>query len=94
LKIDRAFIKGIDESDATRAVVKGIITIAHGVGMDVCAEGVEQPEQLAVLRELDCDIVSGWLFAPALAPTPIRTSSTVGPAGPGGPDTVAVALLP
>ncbi|MGE0880249.1 MAG: putative bifunctional diguanylate cyclase/phosphodiesterase [Acidimicrobiia bacterium] len=69
LKIDRAFTNGLSNGEANIAIVRGIITIAHAVGMDVCAEGVETPEQLAILRSLGCDVVSGWLFAPALDPT-------------------------
>jgi EAL domain-containing protein (putative c-di-GMP-specific phosphodiesterase class I) len=39
-----------------------VITIAHGFGQRVCAEGVETREQLDFLRSVDCDMVQGFLF--------------------------------
>ncbi|MBI2311430.1 MAG: DUF3330 domain-containing protein [Betaproteobacteria bacterium] len=43
--------------------VRTVIQLAHGLGMDVVAEGVETPASLAQLRQLDCDAVQGFLFA-------------------------------
>ncbi|MCW9006012.1 MAG: EAL domain-containing protein, partial [Gammaproteobacteria bacterium] len=66
LKIDRAFIKDIktDHEDAT--LVKAIITMAHGLGMDIIAEGVELQEQLEFLGANACDAIQGFLFSKPL----------------------------
>ncbi|WP_394360430.1 EAL domain-containing protein [Amycolatopsis sp. SB7-3] len=60
LKIDRTFVIGIAESRDAAAIVKSIIAMAHAVDLIVVAEGVEDEEQLAVLRELHCDQAQGF----------------------------------
>ncbi|MBF0220094.1 MAG: EAL domain-containing protein [Gammaproteobacteria bacterium] len=62
LKIDRSFVDGIDLAGDDRAIAKAIIDMAHALGMQVIAEGVETSSQLDVLREERCDIVQGYLF--------------------------------
>lgn len=62
LKIDRSFIVGIDKPNTAR-LVDTIITMAHGLGMEVIAEGVETAEQLAFLRQHNCDFVQGYYFS-------------------------------
>jgi EAL domain-containing protein (putative c-di-GMP-specific phosphodiesterase class I) len=49
------------------AIVRAIVTMAHGLGMRVVAEGVETPEQLKILAGLRCDEYQGYLFSPAVA---------------------------
>ena len=66
LKIDRAFIKDLATSGKDRAIAKAIITMAHGLGLTVVAEGVESKEQLEILRQEGCDEVQGFLVSPAL----------------------------
>ncbi|RCU45711.1 EAL domain-containing protein [Corallincola holothuriorum] len=68
IKIDRSFIKDIHESDAEVAIVNGIINLAHNLGMQVLAEGVELRSQFDLLRDLECDAMQGWLYAPAMPP--------------------------
>ena len=62
LKIDRAFIKDVvtDTGDAT--IVRAAISMAHGMGLQVVAEGVETEEQLLFLRNLRCDLIQGFLL--------------------------------
>ena len=62
LKIDRAFIKDVvtDAGDAT--IVRATISMAHGMGLQVVAEGVETEEQLLFLRNLRCDLIQGFLL--------------------------------
>ncbi|HET6285961.1 MAG TPA: EAL domain-containing protein [Amycolatopsis sp.] len=60
LKIDRTFVTGIAESRDAATIVKSIIAMAHAVDLIVVAEGVEDEEQLAVLRELRCDQAQGF----------------------------------
>lgn len=63
LKIDRSLVQALHESKAQRTVVQAIVKLAHHLGMDVVAEGVETAEQSAVLKRLQCDTVQGYVFA-------------------------------
>jgi EAL domain-containing protein (putative c-di-GMP-specific phosphodiesterase class I) len=68
LKIDRSFVTTVHESIESRAIVEAITAMAHALGIDVTAEGVETGDQLAALRELGCASVQGYLLArPMLA---------------------------
>ncbi|MGW6929887.1 sensor domain-containing protein [Lentzea sp. NPDC054927] len=62
LKIDRSFTAGLGRSDEAEAIVTSIIAMAHAVDMTVIAEGVEQVEQLEILRALGCDQAQGFLL--------------------------------
>jgi EAL domain-containing protein (putative c-di-GMP-specific phosphodiesterase class I) len=66
LKIDRSFIKDLINDPDDQAITIAIIAMAHTLGLKVVAEGVELQQQLAFLRENDCDQVQGYLFSPAL----------------------------
>ena len=85
LKIDRTFVAGLGDPAVDRAMVAAMIALADAMGMDVVAEGVETPEQLALLCEVGCDLVQGFLFAPALGPADLLATLTsrldVSPAG-------------
>jgi EAL domain-containing protein (putative c-di-GMP-specific phosphodiesterase class I)/DNA-binding response OmpR family regulator/GGDEF domain-containing protein len=61
LKIDRSFVNGIANDPTARAIAKAIITVGHEVGLHVIAEGVETPEQLSSLKDVQCDSVQGFL---------------------------------
>lgn len=63
LKIDKAFINGITSNKADRDLVKASIAMAHSLGLEVVAEGVETNEQLTILNELNCDFVQGYYFS-------------------------------
>lgn len=63
LKIDRSFVSGLASDHAAATIVAAIIDLAHALGLIVIAEGVESEDQLAVLRELDCDQALGFLFS-------------------------------
>ncbi|CAB3802982.1 putative bifunctional diguanylate cyclase/phosphodiesterase [Pararobbsia alpina] len=62
LKIDGSFTAKLANDAATRTIVEGIIGLSHKLGIDVIAEGVEQEEQLDILREVKCDYVQGFLL--------------------------------
>src|SRR5690606_38622702 len=68
LKIDKAFIDDLggpnDSEDA--AITTTVIAMAHSLGLDVVAEGVETAAQLAFLRQHGCDVVQGYWLAPPL----------------------------
>ena len=63
LKIDRSFIAGLGRDEEDSAIVAAIVQMARTLGLTVVAEGVERPEQLERLRELDCDRAQGRLIA-------------------------------
>ncbi len=63
LKIDRSFVSMVTESPNNLAIVSAIIVLAHGLGLDVVAEGVETEEQRKFLRLLRCDHMQGYLFS-------------------------------
>jgi diguanylate cyclase (GGDEF)-like protein/PAS domain S-box-containing protein len=65
LKVDRSFIQRVDSDGEQLAIVRTIITLAWNLGMEVVAEGVETPKQLAQLRSLRCEYAQGYLFSPA-----------------------------
>ena len=63
LKIDQAFVGDITTDPEDAAITSTIITMAHSLGLDVVAEGVETPEQLHYLRSQGCDEIQGHWFA-------------------------------
>jgi EAL domain-containing protein (putative c-di-GMP-specific phosphodiesterase class I) len=62
LKIDRSFIKDIEESRNSEAIISAIISLSHALNLDVVAEGVETEEQLAFLQSNACDKIQGYLI--------------------------------
>ena len=63
LKIDRSFIQDLETSADARAIVKAVIELAHALGLEVVAEGVETEGQAAELRARRCDKLQGFFFA-------------------------------
>ncbi len=64
VKIDRSFINDICKKEEMNVkLVKAIIEISHDFGFKVVAEGVEENSQLAVLADMNCDMVQGYLFS-------------------------------
>jgi len=61
LKIDRAFVQAIGQEWGD-SVVQTILSLAHSLELDVIAEGIETPEQLALLSVVRCEIGQGFLF--------------------------------
>jgi diguanylate cyclase (GGDEF)-like protein/PAS domain S-box-containing protein len=61
LKIDRTFVQSITASPQDLTIVRTAITLAHGLGMDCVAEGVETEEQRQMLLDLGCDSFQGYL---------------------------------
>lgn len=66
LKIDQSLVRRLDK-DAPRALAAGIIVAAHGLGMKVIAEGVEDVSQTNWLRSIGCDYAQGFYFSEAIA---------------------------
>ncbi len=63
LKIDKSFIRDIVTDQDDRAIISAVTSMAHKMGMRTVAEGVETEEQLAFLRDSDCDEAQGFLFS-------------------------------
>jgi len=63
LKIDQSFIRGLTTHRADWAIVRGIVEMAHGVGLTVVAEGIETADQLEHLVDLGCDRGQGYLWS-------------------------------
>jgi diguanylate cyclase (GGDEF)-like protein/PAS domain S-box-containing protein len=62
LKIDQSFIRDLADDPADATLVRTIIDMGHGLGLQVVAEGVEKPAQLELLRSWGCDLAQGRLF--------------------------------
>jgi EAL domain-containing protein (putative c-di-GMP-specific phosphodiesterase class I) len=66
LKIDRAFVKDIVDSPSDKLIVETTVKLAHGMGLRVTAEGLEDVAGLAILTGLGCDKVQGYFFSKPL----------------------------
>lgn len=66
LKIDRSLISSISNKKINRHIVEMVIKLAHSMDINVVAEGVETHDQLAVLKQLHCNEIQGWLFHKAM----------------------------
>lgn len=66
LKIDRSFIIGIGENESDEHIVRATTVLAHSLGMEVVAEGVDSDVQLEFLRSISCNYIQGFLFAKPL----------------------------
>jgi len=69
IKVDRAFVTGIDEDPARQAMVRAFQQVARSVGARIVGEGLDRLEELQKLAELGIDFGQGWLFGKA---TPLR----------------------
>ena len=66
LKVDRAFVIDVATDPADRAIVSSVVAMARTLGVTVVAEGVEEPEQAAVLQSLGVDRMQGFLWSKAI----------------------------
>jgi PAS domain S-box-containing protein len=67
LKIDRAFISRIDTDLATHEIVRVIVMLAHGLRLEVVAEGVENQTQVDLLQDIGCELAQGYLYSKPVA---------------------------
>jgi len=72
LKIDRSFLKELDRDANTIPLVQAVVTLAHGLGLTVVAEGVETRHQLESLRDVGCDRFQGFLLGEPAPPEAIE----------------------
>ncbi len=66
IKIDQSFIRDMDTDEKDRAIAKTIIHLAHSLGLDVIAEGVEKDEHVGFLKDHQCKKAQGFLFSKPL----------------------------
>lgn len=62
LKIDRAFVRDLENSPQDQAIARAIISMSKTLGLTVVAEGVENAKQLEFLRECECDQIQGYIY--------------------------------
>jgi EAL domain-containing protein (putative c-di-GMP-specific phosphodiesterase class I) len=74
VKIDRSFIAGCDATPEAAVILRGIVEIAHSLGYEVVAEGVERAEELRLLEEMSCDMAQGYLLGRAVSADSIAES--------------------
>jgi EAL domain-containing protein (putative c-di-GMP-specific phosphodiesterase class I) len=68
LKIDASFIRNIHETPQNQIILKHVIPMAHDLGLQVIAEGVETTEEMQLLQDYACDQIQGyWVGPPAVA---------------------------
>ena len=68
LKIDAGFIQRMSKDPRDAKIAQSIVTLGHGLGIKVIAEGVETEEQLDMLRRMECDQAQGYLLCRPVAP--------------------------
>ncbi len=66
LKLDRSLIRSLERSGEDAEIARALIDLAHRLGMQVTAKGVETEEQAALLRGMGCDLAQGHFFSPPL----------------------------
>jgi EAL domain-containing protein (putative c-di-GMP-specific phosphodiesterase class I) len=63
LKIDRSFIAGLSQNKEGETLIHTLVQLGKALSIETFAEGIEQPQQLSMLRDEDCDSGQGFLFA-------------------------------
>lgn len=87
VKLDRSFVQTIDSDRGARHLVRAVIDVAQGLGLDVIAEGVETEAQRMELVAVGCPVMQGYLFAhpgPPEAIEALMTPDLMKPKRPGG----------
>ena len=74
VKVDRSFVSGLGGDPEASVLVKGMIDLAHALGLETIAEGVETAEQLELLRAMGCDVGQGYYFS---EPLPAKAADTL-----------------
>jgi len=73
LKIDQSFIRNLPSDEDDRGIAAAVISLGQKLNMRVIAEGVENDEQLAFLRDNQCDEIQGYHFSRPIKPSGIET---------------------
>jgi EAL domain-containing protein (putative c-di-GMP-specific phosphodiesterase class I) len=67
LKVDRSFVASSGQDHHARELLRAIVGIGHTLSLTTVGEGIEQPEQLAVLKDIGCDLAQGYLLSRPLS---------------------------
>jgi EAL domain-containing protein (putative c-di-GMP-specific phosphodiesterase class I) len=70
LKLDRCFVSNVSSDRLKRALCQTVVDLAHSFGALVCAEGVENPQDVRALIDMGCDTAQGFYFAKPMLPGP------------------------
>jgi EAL domain-containing protein (putative c-di-GMP-specific phosphodiesterase class I) len=62
IKVDRSFVRALETNKDDAAIVRGVIELAHRLGLRTIAEGVETAEQAMLLSDFGCDLAQGYYF--------------------------------
>ena len=73
LKVDQMFVHELGRDGGGDEIVTTVISLAHGLGLEVVAEGVETTNQLEILRSLECDFAQGFLFSRPMPASELRS---------------------
>lgn len=76
IKVDRSYINGLEDDYRSRAITSGIIDIARGFGINVVAEGVENAQQLSILKTLNCEQAQGYYLGYPMSSKQLKVSLT------------------
>lgn len=63
IKIDRSFISNVAQVDSTKTIIKSVVTLGRGLGMDIVAEGIETPLEAAMMTRFGCTELQGFYFS-------------------------------
>lgn len=66
IKIDMAFIRGIDHNLTSQNIAKAIIQLAHSTGAKTVAEGIQSEQEMKCLQDLNCSKAQGFYWTPAI----------------------------
>ena len=66
MKIDRCFVNGIHRSENMRKLCQTIVAMAHSLTLHTVAEGIEDRDELEILRQMGCNAGQGFLFQPPI----------------------------
>ncbi|EAZ99446.1 putative bifunctional diguanylate cyclase/phosphodiesterase [Marinobacter sp. ELB17] len=61
IKIDRSFVRDVDTSSTTQAIIRAVVDLSHSLGMKTTVEGIETSQQLQIVQQLGCSEVQGYL---------------------------------
>jgi diguanylate cyclase (GGDEF)-like protein/PAS domain S-box-containing protein len=78
IKIDPSFVAGVTEDATLAMLTRTIIQVAHDLGIEVVAEGIERPEQLELLRVMGCGLGQGYLIGEPMSATGVETLASAG----------------
>jgi EAL domain-containing protein (putative c-di-GMP-specific phosphodiesterase class I) len=73
IKIDRSFVMGMSEDASDATIVRSTIDLAHNLGLEVVAEGVESQEVWDALRAEGCSLAQGYFIAKPAPPADLAT---------------------